>query len=310
MLDIAYNTEYGAETTDQSSLNLVYLLAYQPDRRRFATFGVSDETYRIAGGNQRLPLAIAQHLGADETVRLGRSLASIARTAGGAYDLTFDTSSGAEVVQADIVVLALPFAVLRDLDFAQAGFDERKALAIRDLGRGRNGKLQMQFTSRAWAGTGAWPGIANGATYSDAGYQSSWDASRSQPGASGLLNNYTGGAVTLAHATTLAFATASDAGVQADVAAALPRIEQVFPGVSAAWNGKAAHSLPHLSQYFGCSYSYWRVGQYQQFAGYEGVPQGDVTFTGEHTSQDFQGFMEGAAREGERAAKEVARRAR
>ena len=30
LLDIAYNIEYGAETAEQSSLNLLYLLAYQP----------------------------------------------------------------------------------------------------------------------------------------------------------------------------------------------------------------------------------------------------------------------------------------
>jgi monoamine oxidase len=54
-----------------------------------------------------------------------------------------------------------------------------------------------------------------------------------------------------------------------------------------------------------CSYSYWRVGQYTAFAGYEGVPQGPIHFAGEHCSQDFQGYMEGGAREGARAANEV-----
>jgi monoamine oxidase len=33
LLDAAYNEEYGADTTDQASLNLVYLLAYQPSPR-------------------------------------------------------------------------------------------------------------------------------------------------------------------------------------------------------------------------------------------------------------------------------------
>ena len=59
LLDTAYSIEYGAETTEQSSLNLVYLLAYQPSPNGFAVFGVSDEQYHIRGGNQRLPDAIA-----------------------------------------------------------------------------------------------------------------------------------------------------------------------------------------------------------------------------------------------------------
>jgi monoamine oxidase len=35
------------------------------------------------------------------------------------------------------------------------------------------------------------------------------------------------------------------------------------------------------------------------------VPHGNVFYAGEHTSTDFQGFMEGAASEGRRAANEV-----
>ena len=43
LLDVAYNIEYGAETLVQSSLNLIYLLAYQPDPGNFRMFGRSDE---------------------------------------------------------------------------------------------------------------------------------------------------------------------------------------------------------------------------------------------------------------------------
>jgi monoamine oxidase len=47
------------------------------------------------------------------------------------------------------------------------------------------------------------------------------------------------------------------------------------------------------------------VSQYTAFAGYEAVRQGGVLFAGEHTSIDFQGFMEGGAAEGRRAAREL-----
>jgi monoamine oxidase len=53
------------------------------------------------------------------------------------------------------------------------------------------------------------------------------------------------------------------------------------------------------------SYSFWRVGQYQLFGDYGALPSGNVFFAGEHTSTDFQGYMEGGASEGVRAAKEV-----
>ncbi|MBP7677224.1 MAG: FAD-dependent oxidoreductase, partial [Thermoanaerobaculia bacterium] len=49
----------------------------------------------------------------------------------------------------------------------------------------------------------------------------------------------------------------------------------------------------------------YRVGQITSFGGAESEREGGVFFAGEHTSSDFQGFMEGACESGERAAREV-----
>src|SRR2546426_10559531 len=62
LLDVAYNIEYGNITQQQSSLNLVYLLGFSPVPGNFSIFGASDERYHIAGGNERLPQAIAAAL--------------------------------------------------------------------------------------------------------------------------------------------------------------------------------------------------------------------------------------------------------
>ena len=52
LLDVAYNIEYGAETTDQSSLNMLYLLGFAgPGNLRI--FGKSNEKYHVRGGNDR-----------------------------------------------------------------------------------------------------------------------------------------------------------------------------------------------------------------------------------------------------------------
>src|SRR5262249_5992523 len=137
-------------------------------------------------------------------------------------------------------------------------------------------------------------------TYSDTGYQSSWDVSRAQPGTPGILVLYSGGSVTDAMKTMSPFATASDSKVVTDAQRGLAQIQQLYPSLS--WNGKATQSLPHKSPFFGNSYSYWKVGQYTKFSGYEKAPQGGIYFCGEHTSQDFQGFMEGGAGTGEATA--------
>ncbi|HWA75784.1 MAG TPA: FAD-dependent oxidoreductase [Polyangiaceae bacterium] len=303
LLDLAYVTEYGADTRDQSALNLVYLLGYQPDDTGLSVFGESDEAFHIRGGNQRLPNAIAAELG---DVSYGYSLRKIAQTAAGRYKLTFDRASGAIESTVDYVVLAIPFAVLRGIDYSRAGFDDLKNEAIQELGRAQNAKTQLQFEKRIWNARGAWPGISNGSSYSDTGYQSSWDVTRAQRGAQGILCFYSGGAVTRAQVSQKAFATAPDAAALADANTALRRGEAVFPGLRAAWTGRATQSIPHKAPEFKASYAYFRVGQYLSFAGYEGVTQGGVLFCGEHTSQDFQGFMEGGASEGVRAARELA----
>ena len=210
-------------------------------------------------------------------------------------------------VVADYVVLALPFAVLRELDMDQAGFNALKQQAIQELGRGHNSKLQLQFRKRHWNQTGPWPGVSNGTTYADTGYQASWDATRAQAGKSGILNFYSGGSVTDAMKTQGSFAQDSKRGVLKDANLALEQAESVFPGLTALWNDRVTQSLPHKSQFFRASYAHYRRGQYTAFGGYERVRQGGVFFCGEHTSQNFQGFMEGGASEGARVARQLAR---
>ena len=302
ILDVAYNIEYGAETYDQSSLNLLYLLAYQPKPVAFASFGESDERYHIRGGNQQLPKAIADSLPAG-TVEHGHKLVRIALTSSGRVKLTFSTSGGTVEKTFDRVALCIPFAMLADVDYSQAGFDALKVQAIRNLGRGHNGKLQLQFNRRTWAGTGSWPGIANGSTFSDSGYQCSWEPTRGQAGQSGILNLYSGGSVTDAMKTTVPFATHTNAKVVQDAQAGLARIGVVFPGLQ--WNGRATQSIWHKNPFTQHSYAFYRVGQYTAFGGHEGVPQGPIHVAGDHTSQDFQGFMEGAAETGVKAGKEI-----
>jgi monoamine oxidase len=302
LLDVAYNEEYGAETTDQAALSLIYLLAYQPGPTGFEIFGVSDEKYHIIGGNEQLPEAIAATL---PDVRTGWRMSAVAKNLDGTVSLSFSTPSGAATVIADQVILTTPFPVLRTLDYSKAGFDDLKKTAITQLGAGRNAKLQLQFTSRYWSTSGPW-GASNGDSYSDLGYQNTWDVTRAQPGATGIMVNYSGGNVAGAFAPSVPYSNAdTNKQVTTYAKAFLKELEVVFPGISARWNGKATLSTPFRDSNLFCSYSYWRVGQYTSFSGYEGVAQGPIHFAGEHCSQDFQGYMEGGASEGVRAGLEV-----
>jgi monoamine oxidase len=209
-------------------------------------------------------------------------------------------------VQCDHAILTLPFSTLRRVDYRRAGFDLLKRAAIEQLGYGTISKLFLQFDQPYWYQDGPWPRAHGGFIITDLDIQTLWDASAGQVGSNGLLVDYTSGRRGAAYAPSSAYSTTADsANVQRYARNCLQQLERVFPGISAHYTGRAALSYSTGDPYLLGSYSCWRVGQYTHFGGYEGVRQGPVHFAGEHCSVDFQGFMEGAAREGARAAQEI-----
>jgi monoamine oxidase len=307
LLDVAYNIEYGNVTTQQSALNLVYLLF---NTNQFAIFGVSDESFHISGGNERLPKAINAAL-PPGSVKLNTRLTSIVRNANNSYTLTFAAPEGTVDKTVDRVIMAIPFSVLRgilqtDAAYRAAGFSSLKQTAITQLGYGKNAKLQLQFDSRLWDKAGPW-GVSTGTSFADTGYQNAWDVTRAQGGTTGIMVAYSGGGVPLSSFTGN---TGDPAVVAAFANTFLDELDDVFPGIRAHWNGRATLDVPRNNPLLLGSYSYWKVGQYTQFSGYEGARQPEVNtgkchFAGEHCSTNFQGFMEGAAEEGARAANEI-----
>jgi monoamine oxidase len=285
LLDVAYNIEYGAETSVQSSLNMLYLLAYS-GQGQLRIFGPSNEKYHVRGGNDRIAKRLARALKGQ--ISREAALTSIRRNADGRYGLSFDSAG---TVTADRVVLALPFSILRTIDYSEAGFSALKTTAIEEQGMGTNSKLHLQFEDRHWNTLGC-----NGETYADTGYQNTWEVTRAQAGDAGILVDYTGGTI----------GASFGSGTPAERAAQfLKQIEPVLPGISSRWNGKATIDFWTGYPWTKGSYSYWKVGQYTKFAGIEREPEGGCHFAGEHTSIDFQGYLNGAVESGERAAGEI-----
>jgi monoamine oxidase len=297
LLNAAYNEEYGAETTDQSALNLIYLLGYKAGPGTWSIYGASDERYHIVGGNSNLPVAIANALPSG-SIHLGYRMNTIATNTDGTISVTFDNR---QTITADHVVLCMSFPVLRTLNYKKAGFDPRKVTAITQLGAGRNVKLNVQFKSRPWYAFGN-----DGSMYSDLDFQSAWEVTRAQAGATGILVEYPGANVSGSMGQSSPYTTtANNPNVATFAKQFLAQLEPIIPGITKQWNGKAMLSTPATDPNFLCSYSYWKPGQYTAFSGYEGMRQGNIHFAGEHCSINFQGFMEGGAQEGQRAAAEI-----
>ncbi|MFB9393744.1 flavin monoamine oxidase family protein [Streptomyces coeruleoprunus] len=302
--DVAYTVEYGADTVDQSSLALVLLMGYQTNPGNFNIWGLSNERYHVIGGNDQLPRAIAASL-PDGTIRHGWSLTAVRANGDGTQTLTFDDSGSVRTVTADHTVLCVPLPVLQGLDLGRAGFDARMTNLLRDAGMGHCTKLNLQCSSRPWRGTGPWPGVSAGDCFTDSDVQQTWDTTKIQPGTGGILIQYAGGGLARALTPAGPFSTESDRYVRDLARRRLAGVDAFFPGTSAAWTGRAQLSAWHLDPHTRGAYSYWPVGYLHRYAGYEGTAQGNVHIAGEHCSYDFQGFMEGGATEGERAAREV-----
>jgi monoamine oxidase len=305
LLDIAYTGLYGVDARAQSALNLVYLLGSQPSDGRLNLAGSARGRFKIVGGNQRLPEAIAQCL-PEESIKLRHRLIAIRCNTDKSVTLSLQTPDHVYDVICDHVILTLPFSTLRYVDYQQAGFDALKHTAIARLGYGTNSKLFLQFDTRYWRQPGPWSIVNNGFILTDLGIRVLWDTSLGQPGPAGILVSYTGGASGAAYAPAHPYSTTYDSEeIRGYVNQCLQQLDQVLPGISAYYTGAAALSYPTGDPHLLGSYSCWLVGQYTLFGGYERVRQGPIHFAGEHCSVRAQGFMEGAASEGARAAREV-----
>ncbi|SBT46106.1 flavin monoamine oxidase family protein [Micromonospora narathiwatensis] len=287
--------EYGMDPDQQSALNLIYLLGWNgPNSLAPLTGG--DEKYTIIGGNDQLLTAMVAQLPAG-TVTLDRKLVAVKANANGSVTCTFQTGTTYTDVTSDKVILALPFTTLRECDLSRAGFSTVKMRSVNEFDLGSNAKLHVQFTSRPWVAQGY-----GGSTYTNVtGFQCAWDDAVNQSTTTGVLCEFPGGSQTRAW-TGAAFGAAP----AAQVTSFLNQLEPIYPGITAAYNGRAYRDAWPLNPWSKGAYSSLKPGQSTRFFGVEATREGNVHFAGEHTSVEYFGYLNGAVESGERAAKEVA----
>jgi monoamine oxidase len=241
----------------------------------------------VRGGNDRIPHALAAKL--DDAITTGSVLESLRQSPDGSYRLAFRRGAASHDVRAKRVVLALPFTTLRDVLLA-VELPPAKRRAIAELRYGTNAKLMIGFDERVWRTRHA----SGGATYSDLPLQTTWETSRMQAGAAGILTNFVGGR----HGVEVGNGTPKQ---QADAAA--QQLEAIWPGIAGARAGarEARFHWPTHAWTKG-SYACFTPGQWTTIRGAIGEPVGNLHFAGEHCAFDNQGFMEGGVETGEWAA--------
>jgi monoamine oxidase len=221
----------------------------------------------------------------------------VTKNSNGTYNCTFNNGSANHDVVADAVVLAIPFSTLRQVDLSKAGISALKTTAINQLGYGTNSKILLQFNTRPW-NTGGYTGNSLADTLA----AQTWETTNYQAGPQGMMLSFPGGAAGAGLASKYGLTTDEGPAPALMASDLLASLEQIFPGCTAAYNGKAYYNTGVIDPHILGAWSNYLIGQYTLFSGVEPLAEGGIQFAGEHTSLNFQGFMEGAVTEGERVA--------
>lgn len=288
----AYGEELGGDPDEISAITVVSLLAGSPEDR-FSPYEESDQRFHIRGGNDQLVTRLAEKAGGGIETR--SRLVALSRRDDGRYRVVILRDGAEREDVADRVILALPFTLLRLVDLRGASFGARKMKSIDELGMGRNTKLQLQFADRFWLRPDAQP-RGNGEYRLRGSFQTTWEVTRAQPGAAGVLNFFSGGSAAVAAGLT---------GIDAQAKSSLGELARYAPASEAAWNGRVIRNAWDRNPWSLGSYALLKPGQYTSFYGVEAEPRGHVYFAGEHTSIESQGYLNGGVESGMRAAGEV-----
>jgi monoamine oxidase len=288
LIDVAYTTEMGLECDQQSALNLLTFIGTGPGP--FHIFGASDERYHVRGGNDLVPRTLGEKLA--DAIETGAVFEALRQQADGSYVATFRRGHASHDVRATTVVIAIPFTTLRDVHLDVA-LPPAKQRAIAELRYGTNAKLMIGFAERVWRTRHH----GNGSVYADLPFQTTWETSRAQAGAAGILTNFTGGR----HGVELGQGSAAAQAEQA-----VRDLDRVFPGLLAQRAGmhEARMHWPSNPWVKG-SYACFGPGDWTRLRGAMGESVGRLHFAGEHCALDTQGFMEGGCESGETAARAV-----
>lgn len=288
LLDVAFTSELGRDLDGQSALTFLFAIGAEPDR--FALYGDSDERYVVAEGSDAVARTLASRLG--DAVMPGHALVALRPRGDGGVRCVFDREGTSAEVDADRVILALPFNQLRRVELG-VDLPPAKRRAIADLPYGTNTKVFITTTGRPWR-----EARSSGTTFHDGGvYHESWESLRSGgAGEHALLTAFSGGRLGVS---------LGESNPEAQGRRFAEALDAVFPGSAEAFTGRAARMHWPAAPFQEGSYACYGPGDWCRIGGEEGTAAGAVHFAGEHTSRRAPGFMEGAVESGERAAREV-----
>jgi monoamine oxidase len=239
--------------------------------------------WKIRGGNDRLPYAMAREL--EGRIRYGAEVTRIEQNESGVR-VTFRSSGVEHTRSADRLICTLPFTVLRDIDISPE-FSAAKTRSIREMYLGPVARVMVQTATRFWEPQGL-----NGFATVDQPMEI-WSPTFNQPGQRGIVMSYIYEDLAREY---------SALSPSAQVDRTLDLFEQIHPGMREQVETTATWSWLN-EKYSRGAYLVTKVGQFELVRD-AGTPEGRIHFAGEHTSP-WSGWMQGALHSGLRTTREI-----
>lgn len=299
LIEGAIRVEYGGEASESTALQLLFLLP-TIDGDHIELLGYSDEAFTVQGGNSRIIEGLMTAL--DGQIHLNRVLTELRSKGKKDFELVF--KDGTEI-DADYVILAIPFSVLRYVTI-NVPLPGKLKQFIKQANLGRNEKLLAGVSERVWRQPGGFTLDA----WTDLGFSSLWDGSQRQTDRQeGVLTYYLGG-------DEVAALNNWPGGVAVAGAEFSQRLSTFLPALATKVTGKYVRTGWTRHPFIRGGYVNYRPGQLTQFGSYfwiesddpsevQSVNVGNLVFAGEHLSDEYYGFMNGGAQTGRLAAQLV-----
>ncbi len=270
-------SEYTCEPENFSLLDLARNAALY-----YSAPGFRKPNYRIIGGNDQIPRAIASLL---PDLHLNTEVTSI-NNQPDEVTVTYKQGNSFQTISSDFGILAIPLPGARRIEFDQP-LPASHQYMINEVSYGAVTKVMIEYRKRFWKDKG-W----NGRLSTDLQIVQTWDATSHLEGEHGIITAYTGGGPG---------ARLSALSDEDRIKLAVSVIERIFPGSSDLIENTA--TIAWINEPFTlCSYMALAPGQVTAHWRTLFSPAGRLFFAGEHATM-YQGYMEGAVESGQRAAK-------
>lgn len=265
----------GGDSTQVSALYVI---------RQYAMLRTSTQRYKIAGGMDRLPTAMAAALGT--VVRYNAPVVRVERRPPG-FRVDYRDGPAVRSTIAARIIFAVPVSTIRQIE-VKPGLSAGKQRAFDRLSYYPAVRFMLQTKRRFWQTSGL-----SGSARTDRATET-WDATFDLPASRGILGATAGGELERR---------LEGMTPEASAAFGVDLVADAFPAIRSEFE-KGAVRRWSTDPWAGGAFVLYRPGQMTELLPKLAAPEDGLHFAGEHTSP-WTGWMEGALESGERAAREV-----